>query len=218
LSEMGNLAAGVAHEIRNPLNTISIAAQRLASEFDPGEQRESYRAITSQIRAETKRLNEIITRFLALARGEKKRYQPVRLDKLIAEISRFYEMEARKLGIKLSVDVDPGLTIEADSDSLKQVFSNLFNNSKEALDGEPGAIKITAKSHENSVEIMFSDSGPGIDTNIRDRVFSPYFTTRDGGTGLGLPTVYKIISDLGGEVRVQDSEFRGTAFVITFPL
>ena len=217
LSEMGNLAAGVAHEIRNPLNTISIAVQRLAGEFEPIENRTDYEAITTQIRDETKRLNDIITRFLALARGEKRRYRRIRLDELITEIGRFFEPEARQLGIELSVRTDSDLTIEADLDSLKQVFSNLFNNAKEALAGKGGGIVIAAKGRQKSVEILFADTGPGIPVGIREKMFTPYFTTKDGGTGLGLPTVHKIITDLGGEINVRETESGGAAFVISLP-
>ncbi|MCK4302038.1 MAG: PAS domain S-box protein [candidate division Zixibacteria bacterium] len=217
LSEMGNLAAGVAHEIRNPLNTISIAVQRLAGEFEPIENRTDYEAITTQIKDETKRLNDIITRFLALARGEKQRYRRIRLDELITEVGRFFEPEARQLGIELSVRTDSDLTIEADLDSLKQVFSNLFNNAKEALAGKGGGIVIAAKRRQKSVEILFADTGPGIPAGIREKMFTPYFTTKDGGTGLGLPTVHKIITDLGGEINVRETESGGAAFVISLP-
>lgn len=217
LSEMGNLAAGVAHEIRNPLNTISIAAQRLATEFAFRENSEEYLSITNQIKAETKRLNEIIGKFLALAREDERRYTTIDLGNFIADIARFLKPEADKLKLDLSVQTDPGLQIEADQDSLKQVFINLFNNTKEALGGQPGQISIGAQARDDTIEIAFSDSGPGVKKELREKIFTPYFTTKEAGAGLGLPTVHKIISDLGGDIRVEDSDWGGARFVITIP-
>ena len=218
LSEMGHLAAGVAHEIRNPLNTISIAAQRLESEFTPADDRDEYVSITSQIRTETTRLNEIITRFLALARDEKRRSQSVRLDSLVTELVQFLGPEADALGIELSTELEPNLEIKADPDALKQIFTNLFSNAREALAGRPGRILITVQRDGQLVRIGFDDSGPGIPAELRERIFTPYFTTKDAGTGLGLPTVYKIVTEMGGEITVRDSDLGGAEFVITLPM
>ena len=217
LSEMGHLAAGVAHEIRNPLNTISIAAQRLEAEFTPREDRDEYVSITSQIRTETTRLNEIITRFLAFARDEKRRSQSVRLDSLVTELVQFLKPEADALGIELSTELAPNLEVRADPDALKQVFTNLFNNAKEALAGRPGRVQISTQLTGDKVQIHLADSGPGIPAELRERIFTPYFTTKDAGTGLGLPTVYKIITELGGDITVRDSDLGAAEFVITLP-
>jgi signal transduction histidine kinase len=214
---MGNLAAGVAHEIRNPLNTISIAAQRLSSEFATGRDSEEYLSITNQIRSETKRLNEIISKFLTLAREEKKRYTTMNLSDFITRTVEFFQPETDKLELDLSVKVEPGLQVEADADSLKQVFINLFNNAKEALGGKSGEISVVAQAHGDTIEIAFSDSGPGVKKELREKIFTPYFTTKEAGTGLGLATVHKIISDLGGDIRVEDGDLGGARFVITIP-
>ena len=214
-SEMGNLAAGVAHEIRNPLNTISIAAQRLEAEFSPTSDDEEYQNITSRIRAETARLNTIITRFLALARDEKRRFQKLSLDVVIDESVALIRDEAEGLDIKLTAEIHPDLVVEADPDSIKQIISNLYNNAREALNGAPGVMSLTARRENSSVVITFEDSGPGIPENIRNEVFTPYFTTKDGGTGLGLPTIHKLVSEMGGEVEIRESTLGGAAFVIT---
>jgi PAS domain S-box-containing protein len=217
LSEMGKLAAGVAHEIRNPLNTISIAAQRLAAEFAPEKAGEEYLAITNQIREETKRLNEIITRFLALSREQEKKYQAINLSELVREMADFFKPEANRLNIALQATIEPDIHIEADPDSLKQIFHNLFNNAKEALAGQPGRLAIELRTSNNTIEIAFSDSGPGVKKELREKIFTPYFTTKEGGTGLGLPTVHKLISDLGGDIRVEESAWGGARFVLTIP-
>ncbi|UCE23204.1 MAG: PAS domain S-box protein [Candidatus Zixiibacteriota bacterium] len=218
LSEMGNMAAGVAHEIRNPLNTISIAAQRLAGEFAPSANQEEYLSFTEQIRSETKRLNEIITRFLALAREESQKTVRSSLSRVVGEFVELVKYEAKSVGIDLNVDVEPSLEVLADSDSLKQVLSNLFNNAKEALEGKAGKISITGTRADREAQLRFGDSGPGIARDVRDKIFTPFYTTKGSGTGLGLPTVYKIISDLGGDVRIEDSRLGGAEFIINLPL
>jgi len=217
LSEMGNLAAGVAHEIRNPLNAISIAAQRLASEFTPNENSDEYISFTKQIREETRRLNDIITRFLALARSESKNGEPVDLSKLFDEQVAFLRPEAEKLGVELTCNFEAGLRLNANPDELKQVIANLFNNACEAIDGGPGKIAITGRKAADGIEILFEDSGPGVSESDRDKIFAPYFTTKEAGTGLGLPTVHKIISALNGEVTVASSQLGGAAFKIKLP-
>ncbi len=218
LSEMGNLAAGVAHEIRNPLNTISIAAQRLASEFSPTENAEQYLAFTSQIRAETSRLNEIITRFLALAREEKKKRQTVVLPEFFEEMEKLLKVEGDRLGIAVTVESEPGLKVEADPDGLKEVFLNLFNNSKEALAGNPGTFSIKATAAIGQVMVTVSDNGPGIAPELQDKVFAPYYTSKEAGTGLGLAAVQRIVSEHGGDVRLEGGRDSGARFVITLPV
>ncbi len=217
LSEMGNLAAGVAHEIRNPLNTIAIAAQRLAGEFVPQEHVEHYQQITGQIRSETSRLNDIITRFLALAREGNKQRIAVDVDRLLAEIGQLLRIEGDRQGIEVTVSCERGLIVNADSDGFKQVFLNLFNNSKEALDGKAGTFAIEANRTDNEVKILVTDSGPGIPTEAREKVFAPYHTTKTGGTGLGLPTVQRIVSGFGGDIELDSKHDGGTRFVITLP-
>ncbi|MCK4631644.1 MAG: PAS domain S-box protein [candidate division Zixibacteria bacterium] len=218
LSEMGNLAAGVAHEIRNPLNAISIAAQRLSMEFMPEENAEEYQSFTRQIREETRRLNEIITRFLTLAREQSARRIPVRLDTVLGEQLDLLRLEAEKADVNLSVQIEPDTVIDADPDQIKQAFANLFTNALEAIGGNGGRIDVEVRVIDHSVQMLFSDDGPGIPAEIHQKVFSPYFTTRDAGTGLGLATVYKVISELDGEIRIEESEWGGARFVITLPV
>ncbi|MBN1212399.1 MAG: PAS domain S-box protein [candidate division Zixibacteria bacterium] len=217
LSEMGNLAAGVAHEIRNPLNTIAIAAQRLASEFAPEKNSAEYLSFTEKIRTETKRLNDIITRFLALAREERKKRTVVALGRLIDDFVNFIRVEADKLKIELETRLDDDLKLEGDADQLRQVFLNLFNNTKEALNSRPGRILITAVGNNDEIVVRFADDGPGVKPELREKVLSPYFTTKDSGTGLGLPTVYKIINDLGGDLKIEPSEWGGVEVFIKLP-
>ncbi len=216
LSEMGNLAAGVAHEIRNPLNTISIAAQRLATEFSPGDNQEEFVGFTDQIRSETKRLNAIITRFLALARESKEAEVPVSLTTILSESVDFFRLEAEKLGLELVAEIEPGLEVRGQADPLRQVLTNLYSNAREAVPSGTGKIRIAARRDDARIVVTIEDNGPGIPREQREKVFTPYFTTKEAGTGLGLPTVHRIITDMGGEIRVEESDLGGAKFVIVF--
>lgn len=217
LSEMGDLAAGVAHEIRNPLNAISIAAQRLASEFQPNERQDQYKSFTQQIRNETKRLNDIITRFLALSRVDRGKVEEISLDRFLAEVEDLLRVEGDRVGLRVAVEAAGNLRIKADTDRFKEVFLNFFNNSKEALDGERGSFSIAAVKRDAQIEISVADTGPGIPVESKEKIFAPYYTTKEAGTGLGLSTVQRIVSEMGGDIRLDDSFTEGARFVITLP-
>ena len=218
LSELGDLAAGVAHEIRNPLNTISIAAQRLAAEFSPTDRPEEFRTFTSQIREETRRLNAIITRFLALARDERHQQTAIDLKAFLTNAVSLLKIEAEQTGIEIELHCNDEVKIKGDKDALKQVFTNLFINAREALRGKKGRIQIACLPANGKVEIRFSDNGPGIDVQTADKIFTPYFTTKEGGTGLGLPTVHRVIVEHGGEVSYETAPGGGACFVIQLPV
>ncbi len=218
LSEMGHLAAGVAHEIRNPLNTIAIAAQRLESEFAPADRGEEYLAFTERIRSETRRLNDIVTRFLALTREAQPRQASVIVSDLLVEMGKRFGEEVAVDGIEISVETLPGLVVAGDIDKLKQALLNLFNNARESFDGRPGKIVLRAARADAHAVVTMADSGPGIPPDLREKIFTPYFTTKPHGTGLGLPIVYQIITEAGGTIRVVDSELGGASFVITLPV
>jgi PAS domain S-box-containing protein len=216
LSEMGQLAAGVAHEIRNPLNAISIAAQRLAAEFSPQKNEDEYKTMTAGMKTETKRLDSIITRFLALAKSEKKKIEQIELKEFFAKDAAFLAMESEQLGIKLNTYVEPNIFINADRGGLMQIFTNLFNNSKEALQGNAGVIEINCRKDNGSIIIALDDSGPGVaDDNLKE-IFKPFFTTKENGTGLGLPTVHRIVREFGGEIKYERSKLGGARFVMVF--
>ena len=218
LSEMGNLAAGVAHEIRNPLNTISIAAQRLAGEFTPTQDQETYLEFTQKIRSETKRLNEIITRFLALARDRQPQTDSADLASTVRDVMELIEVEAKQVGIDIRYRADESVTVQIHPNQLKELILNLYNNSKEAFRGNPGRIALTGVRSGEWVELRFADNGPGIPENQRAQVFAPYYTTKEAGTGLGLATVHRIVTDVGGTVRVEETPGGGATFVITIPV
>lgn len=206
LSELGNLAAGVAHEIRNPLNSIAIAAQRLQMEFAPAGNADEYRAFLQTIREEIERLNAIIKDFLALARGGQITKVLVELKSYFNEIVSLARLEAEKRGVAIKVDIEAGLAVEIDKNEMKKVFVNLVQNALQAISGD-GDIAITAqKVPTGHVQIDIRNSGALIPSEDRSRIFQPYFTTRPDGTGLGLAICRRIVVDHGGTLELLEGE------------
>jgi len=125
------------------------------------------------------------------------------------------EGEATQLGIEVRYRVEAGITIQIHPNQLRELILNLYNNSKEAFRGGPGRIALTGVKSNDSIELRFADNGPGIPENQRAQVFAPYFTTKEAGTGLGLATVHRIVTDCGGTVRVEETPGGGATFVIS---
>jgi len=223
LAAVGQLAAGIAHEIRNPLASISGSIQVLDADLELDRTGQRLMRI---IKRETDRLNSLITDFLLYARPAPKTMAPVRLDLLVPELMEIYRHRT-DIPDKLEVEirVAPGLTVETDPKLIEQILWNLINNAVEAMP-EGGRLKIIgtmAGDHELQlaepcVRIEIEDTGPGIPREHKDRIFDPFFTTREKGTGLGLSTVYNIVESLQGAVSVEDGRKRGARFVVDLPL
>ncbi len=217
LSELGNLAAGVAHEIRNPLNSISIASQRLRSEFTPESDRDEYDQLVGNIKAEIERLNEIIIQFLALARTHATKQEVFDLSEMCNDVMRLMQQEAADKGIRLAADVNRDLIMKGNPDEIRKVLINLIKNSIEACHSG-ASIRVSASALSDSeLRMAVEDDGPGIDRGDQDKIFRPYFTTKDGGTGLGLALSHRIISDHDGSLEYEDRAGGGAIFTATLP-
>jgi two-component system, NtrC family, sensor histidine kinase HydH len=226
LVELGDLAAGVAHEIRNPLNAISLAAQRLDAEFAEQitTERKEFSFFTSQIRKETNRLDAIVSRLLGLTRAPKAKPQLNSVSDLFAEWIRFMQPEFDRDNVSLATDIDIALSARLDRDKLRQALGNLYRNSVEAFkesqsvpgaDNPPLKIAIKLSQSEQGVKALISDNGPGIPAEVVDKLFTPYFTTKPEGSGLGLSISFRLITDMGGSLEFDKSYTDGARFVIT---
>jgi len=221
LSSLGQLAAGVAHEIRNPLNAISIASQRLQREFPPAEQekQEEFSRITGVVRDEVRRLNRIIEEFLTFSRSERLHLCDYPIEAVLQKLARLEVEEARARGIVMEIRLDNTSTpISMDVDKLQQAFLNIVKNAMESITGA-GTISIALEHLGNDrIAVRISDTGSGLTPEEVERIFNPEYTTKEKGLGLGLPIAYEIVRGHGGDIRVQSQIGSGTTFEILLPL
>ncbi|MDT8323221.1 MAG: ATP-binding protein [Bacteroidota bacterium] len=216
LTAMGELAGGIAHEIRNPLNAIGIIAQRFRAEFTPREDVAEFETLTETIRSEVQRVNGIITQFLEFARPTRLSLERVRPAQLLENSVNLVGSQARVRRVRISVIADQSLTLRADAGKLQQVLINLLQNAIDAMENG-GEIKCVVCKKNGKIMLSVADTGPGIPAEERSKIFNLYYTTKNTGTGLGLSIVHHIISEHGGEISVTSEEGHGTTFRILLP-
>jgi len=215
LSAIGQLSASLAHEIRNPLASIDGATNLIESEQTPPEMRTASLAI---IRKEVQRLNRLLTNLLDFARPRKPEFQAVLPERVIDGIIALAGHSAQEKGIRLRKDVPATVpAFECDPEQIKQVILNLTINAVQAMTGA-GEIVLAARQHDSSVAISVRDQGPGISDEDLDKIFNPFYTTKDTGTGLGLSVVYQIVNQHGGVVMAERNPEGGMTFSLTIPL
>ncbi|MHC5211750.1 MAG: two-component system sensor histidine kinase NtrB [Planctomycetota bacterium] len=220
LEYMGTMAAGLAHEVRNPLSTMLINLQLLAEDFrDPStalEQRTLKRARLLQ--GEVKRLDGIVNDFLSLVRGYELSPEIVDLELLVTDLLRLVEAENERSGVSARFSPDPGARLVfADPKLLRTALLNLVVNAQQAMAGRQGELLIETRGRERDVEVRVTDTGPGIAAELQEKIFRPWYSTKAGGTGLGLPMTRRIVEELGGELRLQSEPGHGTRFTATIP-
>lgn len=216
LTAMGKLASAVAHEIRNPLNAISMSAQRLAREFAPNNDREKYEEMINMIKSESNRLNRIIEEFLKFAKPPKLNRQLTNMDQLLDETLSLIDSQAKNSNIEVIKNYSELENWNVDKEQIKQSILNLLLNAIEAMP-EGGKLSISAQNIDNTLSIEISDTGKGIPEEDIPRIFDLYFTTKDTGTGLGLSIVQRIIIEHGGLITVNSTLGKGTSFKIYIP-
>jgi signal transduction histidine kinase len=215
-SLVGTIASGLAHEIRNPLSTLRMNLQLLREDWDnPITEREQKgrRKIDVLLR-ETERLENVLSNFLRFAAGHSLNLQKTDLNALAGELLDFIAPEIDRARIRLRREFDPALPpVNLDPSLFRQALLNLLINARQAL-APGGEIVVRTASNGRDVRISVADNGPGIPPENRERVFNLYFSTRPGGTGLGLPMVKKIVEEHGGTVDFQTEPRSGTTFTI----
>jgi len=217
ITAMGYLASGVAHEIRNPLNAISMIAQRFKNEFVPQSDKEEYNQLTTTVVNESKRINNIIQQFLQFARPEKIIKTKVNLVHLINDVVIVSKQKAEQKAVTITQKCKNVPAISADGDKLKQVLLNLVQNSIDACNAGQ-KVEIVCKTEKKTVNIDIIDNGRGIPEKDLDKIFNMYFTTREEGTGLGLSIVQQIITMHNGTIQVKSQPDKGTTFNIQLPI
>ncbi|MGG8298940.1 two-component system sensor histidine kinase ZraS [Klebsiella sp. 141251] len=216
LLALGHLAAGVAHEIRNPLSSIKGLAKYFAERTPPGGEAQELALVMAK---EADRLNRVVSELLELVRPAHLNYQPVDINALIHHSLQLVSQDAQSRGIALQFTPRPELTsIKADPDRLNQVLLNLYLNAMQAI-GRGGVIHVSASEADRQrVKIVVKDSGKGMSDEELQAIFTPYFTTKADGTGLGLAVVQNIIEQHGGTIRAESQPGAGAIFTLWLPV
>jgi two-component system sensor histidine kinase HydH len=217
LAAVGRMAGGVAHEVRNPLSSIKGLALLLKNKFPAGSKEQSTAELLIQ---ETERMNRTITEMLSFTRPATLNLQQIDLAQLLERSLELIRAEAADNAITTSFDVEVGLLpVLGDVDRLQQVMMNVLINAMQAME-DGGTIAITLKNLQAGgvVELRIHDTGPGIAPDLLSQVFYPYFTTKQGGTGIGLAISQKIIADHGGSIELESEPGKGTTVIVQLPV
>lgn len=215
LAAMGELTAGVAHEVRNPLGIIKASVQLVEeSGNDPVRMREVMRVI----RQEIDRLDRVIKALLDFGRPSSPTLRPTDVKSVIDDVVLFTSRFAGQAQVEIVTEyAQSGLSVFADADQLKQVLVNLVSNAVQAMGERGGTIHVRVWGDREYVSIAVEDTGPGMPPEVAEKVFDPFFSTRDDGTGLGLTIVHRIIDQHGGRIEVHSVPGRGTTFTVVLP-
>lgn len=215
LSAIGQLATGLAHEIRNPLASIEGAIDII--ERDPGseEKRQEFFGI---MKKESQRLNRLLTNLLDFARARSPRIQPSRIDGIVESVVSLAGPVAERAGISIRTAIPADLpVIECDAEQIEQVILNLSLNAIQAM-SDGGSITLAARKQGSQIVVLVKDEGRGIPAEELDKIFDPFYTTKENGTGLGLSIAHQIVSQHGGAITVKANPDRGMTFEVVLPV
>jgi two-component system NtrC family sensor kinase len=226
LASVGELAAGIAHEINNPVAIMVEEAGWMGDlmedvVFDKSENRSEFERAIRQIQTQGKRCKEITYKLLSFARQTDSTVQDVDIKLLLEEMVALSSQRTKYNMVQIRTEVEQNLpSIRASISEMQQVFFNLINNAIDAMENQGGKLTISAKQENSFILIKVADTGKGIPEANLDRIFDPFFTTKPvgKGTGLGLSICYGILEKIGGKIEVQSSVGSGTTFLVSIPL
>lgn len=223
MASLGRVASGIAHEIRNPLSGINIYLSNLEKIIDDGQshRKEKAKEIIGQLRSASDRIESVIRRVMDFSKPSEPRFVQVNINHSILNAINFSSVTLRKAGVSLNTSLGDDLPLcHADSHLMEQVVLNLITNAKEAMKQvvTGKAITVTSSVQDQRIVVTVSDSGPGVPRYMRRRIFDPFYTTKDGNTGIGLSLCHRIIADHGGMLTVSDNDQGGAEFKIELPL
>lgn len=217
LTELGSLAAGLAHDIRNPLNAIGMVIQRLRGEIKVESGKAEFNEFVDTLDSEQKKLNLLVEKILQVARSASPHTESLDVKPLLEEIIELYKFEANARKIEIVSEIEPGKT-QLIKESFSGMISNLVKNAIEAINHN-GQIEIKSLFDNKAKKLIISikDTGPGLSDDQKKNLFRPFYTTKPGGTGLGLATAHKAAVDHGGDLKVESKPGGPTTFIATIP-
>jgi len=221
-AEFAALVGGLAHEIRNPLSTIRLTMELLAEDFEntdpdsPTKQRDRRaKAKIDLVRQECDRLQKLLGDFLDFARQESLTLEPGSLNAEIEQLLDFFSIRATEASVEIVRYLDPELpAVRLDRETFRSAVLNLLLNAVQAMDGTGGQLVVRTRPAGLGVMLELIDTGPGMDAETLGKVFGAFYTTKQGGSGLGLPTARKIVEAHGGTIDVESAPGRGTKVTI----
>jgi signal transduction histidine kinase len=217
LAAVGRISAQITHEIRNPLNAIGLNAELLAEELEDGNASAEARTLVSAISREVDRLNGVAEEYLRFARLPKPSLGRQDLNEVVGSLLDFLAPELQAAGVEVVRELAQGsLGVRADEGQLRAVFLNLIRNSREAMPGG-GRLTIRTRRDGEAVEAEVADTGGGIPPEVLTRIFEPFYSTKERGTGLGLAFVLQVLKDHGGTIRCDGAAGQGTSFTVRLP-
>ena len=218
-TELATLAGGLAHEIRNPLSTIGMNLELLAEELENDESQRARRMIRriANLQGECRNLEEILNAFLQFARAGELHLSDGSLNTIVSDYIDFLEPQANSMEVELRPHLDSDLpVVMLDKSLMRQALVNLCRNAIEAMpDG--GSIDLLTRTRGDDVVMEIIDTGKGMDEKTRSQMFQAFFSTRSGGSGLGLPTVRRVVEAHHGRISCESEVGKGTRFTITLP-
>jgi signal transduction histidine kinase len=219
-SYVGLLASGLAHEIRNPLNAMNMNLQMLEEEIQylPELQESDHRELLDSTKSEIKRLEALVNNFLAYARPTAPHFEPKDLNLVAQDIVRFLLADFRKSDIEMTLDLEPLLpTVDLDETQFRQAVMNLLVNARQVMRNGGSIVVRTRPGSGGEAVLEIQDDGPGIPDEAQARIFEVFFSSRGGGTGLGLPIAKQIVERHGGRIELDSQVGHGTTFRIRLP-
>jgi PAS domain S-box-containing protein len=220
MSSLGRVAAGIAHEIRNPLSGINIYLGTLEKMYDKEDNLEKVKQIFGQLKSASDKIESVIRRVMDFSKPGEPKLVLTDINEPIEEAINLSSVTLRKRGIKLEKTLAGDLQpCPADPHLIEQVILNLITNAAEAMKNVDGAkiIEVTSSMENNLITVKICDSGPGIPSHLREKIFDPFYTTKNGSTGIGLSLSHRIITDHGGSFNVASSKWGGAEFRIEIP-
>ncbi len=218
-AELATLAGGLAHEVKNPLSTILMNLELLVEELEGSQSPRDRRMLRKlqTIQRECRHLQEILEAFLQFARAGQLELVETDLNRVVREFIDFYQREAEQHGIEISPHLSADLpSVKLDESLMRQVLINLAKNAQDAMPNG-GTLEVQTYERNGQVVLEMIDTGVGMDPEVQKKMFQVFYSTKPGGSGLGLPTVRKIIEAHRGTIRCDSEPGRGTRFTITLP-